>query len=423
MSFFSDKAARNFVKVAVDGYFCTMTEAYIFEALRTPRGIGTSRGALYEVRPVAMLATLLQALEERLPLDSNLVDDVIIGCTAPIDDQGHNIARAGSLYASWSDRIGGIQLHRFGTSGLEAINLAAAKIRSGWEQLIVAGGLESMSRVPAASDGGPLLYDPELINALAILPAGIAADLLATREGFDRTALDAVALRSWERARQAQQAQRFQRSIVPITDRNGLPLLAADEWLQTVAGDPGLEALEPAFAQTGRSGFDAMALHRFPELEGIHHLHTLGNSARAADGAALVVVGSKEQGKAVGLQPRARIRAAAATGVDPTLRLTGTVTASRRALDLAGMTPQDIDLWECNECFAAVTLKFQRDIDIDDDRLNVNGGAIALGHPLGATGAMLLGTILNELERRDLTTGLVTITGNGTGAATIIERT
>lgn len=400
-----------------------MTEAYIFDAIRTPRGLGHRRGALYEVRPVALLAAVLRALEERHSLDLRHVDDVITGCTAPLDDQGHNLARAAVLHAGWPDRIGGLQLHRFDTAGLEAVNLAATRIRSGWEHMIVAGGVESMSRVPAGSDGGTLRYDPELISSHAVLPRGIAADLLATLEGFDRNALDDFALRSRERARQAHAAGRFAHALVPIHDRNGLLLLKDDEYLgQEGSTAEELAALEPAFAGMGHAGFDATALLRYPTLEGIHHNHTTGNSAPDVDGAALVLIGSSARGEELELRPRARIIAAAATGVSPTLLLTGPTAAARQALALATLQPQDIDLWECNECFGAVALKFQRDFAIDDDRLNVNGGAIALGHCPGATGAMLLGTLLDELERRDLTTGLVALAGNGTGAATIIER-
>lgn len=400
-----------------------MKDAYIFDAIRTPRGRGKSSGALYEVKPVGLLSTVLNALTSRSGLDPKAVDDVVIGCVTPIDDQGYNIAKAALLYAGWPYRVGGMQINRYCASGLEAINLAAMKIRSGWEDMVVAGGVESMSRVPIGADGGALLYDPELISKSDFIPQGISADLIATIAGFDREKLDRYALRSQQLAHQARQNGYFQDAIVPIKDQNGLCILADDEHPRPNTTLEALEALPPAFAAMGEMGFDEMAMHKYPEVEQIEHLHTAGNSSGIVDGAALVVIGDKAKGEGMGLKPRARIRSVANVGVEPTIMLTGPAPAARKALQAAKMKAGDIDLWECNEAFAAVALKFQQDMDVDIDRLNVNGGAIAFGHPLGATGAMLLGTLLDELERRDLQTGLVTLcVGGGMGVATIIER-
>lgn len=400
-----------------------MKDAYIFDAIRTPRGRGKASGALYEVKPVSLLSTTLNALSDRSGLDPAGVDDLVIGCVTPIDDQGYNIAKAALLYAGWPYRVGGMQINRYCASGLEAVNLAAMKIRSGWENVVVAGGVESMSRVPIGADGGALLYDPELINKSDFIPQGISADLIATIGGFDREQLDQYALRSQQLAHQAREQGYFEKAIVPIKDRNGLCILTEDEHPRPNTTMEGLRALSPAFANLGQMGFDEMAKHKYPEVEQIHHVHTAGNSSGIVDGAALVVVGDKAKGEAMGLKPRARIRSIANVGVEPTIMLTGPAPAARKALQAAKMKASDIDLWECNEAFAAVVLKFQQDLDVDLDRLNVNGGAIAFGHPLGATGAMLLGTLLDELERRDLQTGLVTLcVGGGMGVATIIER-
>lgn len=400
-----------------------MKDAYIFDAIRTPRGRGKTTGALYEVKPVGLLSTTLNALTARTGLDPGAVDDVVIGCVTPIDDQGYNIAKAALLYAGWPHRVGGMQINRYCASGLEAINLAAMKIRSGWEDLVVAGGVESMSRVPIGADGGALLYDPELIAKSDFIPQGISADLIATIAGFDREQLDRYALRSQQQAQYARENGYFQQAIVPIKDRNGLCILSEDEHPRPDTTLEALEALPAAFAAMGAMGFDEMAMHKYPEVEQIRHVHTAGNSSGIVDGAALVVVGDREKGEAMGLKARARIRSVANVGVEPTIMLTGPAPAARKALQAAGMEVKDIDLWECNEAFASVVLKFQQDMDVDIDRLNVNGGAIAFGHPLGATGAMLLGTLLDELERRDLQTGLVTLcVGGGMGVATVIER-
>lgn len=400
-----------------------MKDAYIFDAVRTPRGRGKTSGALYEVKPVSLLSTVLEVLAARSDLDTAAVDDVLIGCVTPIDDQGYNIAKAALLYADWPYSVGGMQINRYCASGLEAVNLAAMKIRSGWEELVVAGGVESMSRVPIGSDGGALLYDPELIAKTDFIPQGISADLIATISGFDRERLDQYALRSQELARQAKENGYFKQAMVPILDKNGLSVLAEDEHPRPGTTLEGLAALSPAFAKLGEMGFDEMAMHKYPEVEQIHHLHTAGNSSGIVDGAALVLIGEKEKGAAMGLKARARILSVANIGVEPTIMLTGPAPAAQKALRTAGMKIADIDLWECNEAFASVALKFQQDMDIDPELLNVNGGAIAFGHPLGATGAMLLGTLLDELERRDLQTGLVTLcVGGGMGVATIIER-
>ena len=398
-------------------------DAYIFDTLRTPRGRGKSNGSLYQVKPIDLLAACFRALRERNDLDTAEVDDVVIGCVTPVDDQGANIAKGALLYADWHESTGGMQLNRLCASGLEAVNLAAMKIRSGWEDLIVAGGVESMSRVPMGSDGGPLLFDPEVISKVNYIPQGVSADLIASMENFERDELDALALRSQQRADRALRKGYFEKSMIPIYDENGLLLLASDEYPRPDTDLEKLAALPPAFELIGNCGYDAMALQRFPELERVRHLHTAGNSSGIVDGAALVTVASKAKGEALGLKPRAKILSIGNVSVDPTLMLTGSAPATRKALQRIGMEAKDIDLWECNEAFAAVVLKFQRELDIEDEKLNVNGGAIALGHPLGATGAMLIGTLLDELERRDLSTGAVTLcVGGGMGVATIIER-
>lgn len=400
-----------------------MSEAYIYDALRTPRAKGKSSGSFYELKPIYLLATALKALEKRNHLDTRKVDDVILGCVGPINDQGFNIAKAGIMYAGWADSAGGMQINRYCASGLESVNLAAMKVKSGWDELIVAGGTESMSRVPIGSDGGPLLHDPEVISKLNYVPQGISADLIATIGGFSRQAVDEYALRSQQRAAMATEAGYFEKSLIPIHDQNGLLILEKDEMIRPDTSLDVLQQLKPAFAGVGRKGFDQMALHKYPQVEQINHVHTAGNSSGIVDGASLVLVGSGEAGKAMGLKPRARILSASNISVEPTIMLTGPAPAAKKALDRAGMTIQDIDLWECNEAFAAVVLNFMKEMDLDPEIVNVNGGAIAMGHPLGATGAMILGTLLDELERRDLQTGLVTLcVGGGMGVATVIER-
>ncbi len=400
-----------------------MTDAYIFDAIRTPRGKGKSSGALYEVKPITLLAKVLNALQVRNHLNTNMVDDLLLGCVTPVDDQGFNIAKAALSYAGWHESVSGMQLNRYCASGLEAVNLAAMKIRAGWADVMVAGGVESMSRVPLGSDGGPLLFDPEVIQQTNYVPQGISADLIATMEGFTREDVDAFALQSQQRAAHAWEQGYFSNAIIPIYDQNGLLILEKDEHLRPDTTLESLTNLPPAFANIGATGFDDMALHRYPEVEKIQHVHTAGNASGIVDGAALVLIATQEKGEAMGWKPRARIVSVANVSTEPTLMLTGPTPAAQKALQAAGMTTKNIDLWECNEAFAAVPLKFQRDLDIAPDCLNVNGGAIAFGHPLGATGAMLLGILLDELERRNLSTGLVTLcAGGGMGIATIIER-
>ncbi len=400
-----------------------MTEAYIYDALRTPRGKGKPSGALYELKPIHLLSTALQSLQERQQLDTSKANDLIVGCVTPINDQGGNIAKAALLYSGWSDEVGGMQINRYCASGLEAVNLAAARIKAGFDELIVAGGIESMSRVPMESDGGPLLFDPEVTSKIAYVPQGVSADLIATIQGFDRATLDTYALQSQQRAAAAQAQGYFKPSIIPIKDANGLIILEEDEYLRPNTSLEALANLKPAFKNIGAEGFDTMALQKYPFVERIHHVHTAGNSSGIVDGAALVLVGNEQIGKDLGLKARARIRAVASVSSEPTIMLQGPTPAAQKALQQAKMKAADIDLWEINEAFASVVLKFQRDLEIDNEILNVNGGAIAMGHPLGATGAILLGTLLDELERRDLKTGLVTLcVGGGMGVATIIER-
>jgi acetyl-CoA C-acetyltransferase len=400
-----------------------MNEVFIFDTLRTPRAKGREKGSLYEVKPVHLLEVALRALQNRQKFPSHEIDDVIIGCVTPVGDQGFNIARTALLEAGMEAANGGMQINRYCTSGLEAVNLAAAKIAAGWESLCIAGGTESMSRIPMGSDGGPLLNDPGVFMTQNYLPQGVAADLIATMEGFTRTELDSYAVRSHHRAAQAVAEGYFSKSIIPILDASGLEILTQDELIRADTALEKLALLQPAFAQLGEQGFGAMALHRYPEVEKVTYLHTAGNSSGLADGAALVLLGSQEKGKELGLKARARIVGCATASVDHTIMLTGPQAATRRVLKQSKLRVSDIDLWECNEAFASVALKFQRDLDIPDNSYNVNGGAIALGHPLGATGAMLLGTLLDELERRNLKTGLVTLcAGAGLGVATIIER-
>ncbi len=401
-----------------------MPEAYIFDAIRTPRGKGKSNGRLYEVTPIDLVATLLKEMEQRHDLDTSQVDDVVLGCVTPIGDQGADIARTAVLYADWHVDVPGVQLNRFCASGLEAVNLAAMKVRSGWERLVVAGGVESMSRVPMGSDGGAWVMDPKVNNATHFVPQGISADLIASIEGFSREDVDQFALESQRRAAQARANGYFQRSITPVRDMNGLTILDHDELIRPETTLEGLGKLSPAFQMMGEMGFDAVAMQRYPEVERINHVHTAGNSSGIVDGAALVLVGSKKAGKALGLKPRARIRAAALVGTEPTIMLVGPAPAAKKALKQAGMKAKDIDLFEVNEAFAAVVLRFMREMGLADTaRVNVNGGAIAMGHPLGATGAMILGTALDELERRDLATALITLcVGGGMGIATVVER-
>ena len=399
-------------------------QAYVFDAVRTPRGKGKKDGSLHEVQPVDLLKTLFVALKERNKLDTAQVDDVVLGCVTPVMEQGGNIARTAALYAGWDLDVPGMQINRFCASGLETINLAAAKVRSGWENLVVAGGVESMSRLPMGADGGAMYADPSVNNELGFVPQGIGADLIATIEGFSRRDVDEFGARSQNMAAKAA-AEGYFRSIRPVRDINGIAVLERDETIRPGTTADALGSLNPAFSIMGEmGGFDAVAMMRYPTVERIDHVHTAGNSSGIVDGAALVLIGSKEKGEELGLRPRAIIRSAALVGTEPTIMLTGPAPATRKALKLAGMDIKDIDLMEVNEAFSAVVLKFMREMGINDlDRINVNGGAIAMGHPLGATGAVLLGTMIDELERRDKQTGLVTLcVGGGMGIATIIER-
>ena len=400
-----------------------MKDAYIFDAVRTPRGKGKRNGSLHEVRPIDLLATVLEALRKRNELDTSLVDDVIMGCVTPTSEQGANISKSALMYAGWANEAPGTQINRFCASGLEAINLAAVKIRSGWDDLVVAGGVESMSRVPIGSDGGAIIFDPDVSRKVGYVPQGIGADLIATIQGYSRERLDTYALRSQKRAAEASAKGYFAKSLIPVYDRNGLLILDTDEYIRSDATLDGLSSLGPAFEFIGISGYDDVALNKYPDVETIQHLHTAGNSSGIVDGAASVLLGSREAGEKLGLTPRARVRVAAATGAEPTIMLQGPTPATQKALLKAGMEKKDIDLWEMNEAFASPVLKFQQDFEVPDEILNVNGGAIAMGHPLGATGAMLLGTVLDELERRDLNVGLITLcVGGGMGVTTIIER-
>ncbi|MCX7892145.1 MAG: acetyl-CoA C-acetyltransferase [Burkholderiales bacterium] len=400
-----------------------MTEAMIFDALRTPRGKGKKDGSLYEVKPVDLLAGLLAKLQQRLDFDPAAVDDVVMGCVTPIGDQGGDIAKTAALAAGWDWNAAGVQLNRFCASGLEAVNIAAQKVRSGWEDLVVAGGVESMSRVPMGSDGGPWAMDPETNLNTGFVPQGIGADLLATLEGFSREDVDAFAFRSQQKAAAAREAGRFQRSVVPVRDAIGLEILAEDEFIKPRTTLEGLAALKSSFEQLGAMGYDAVALQKYPQVERIRHVHTAGNSSGIVDGAAAVLIGSEEKGRALGLAPRARVVATALAGSDPTIMLTGPMPATRKALAKAGLTIDEIDLFEVNEAFAAVVLRYMKELGVPEEKVNVNGGAIALGHPLGATGAMILGNLVDELERRKLRYGLATLcVGGGMGIATIVER-
>jgi acetyl-CoA C-acetyltransferase len=400
-------------------------QAFVYDALRTPRGKGKKNGALHEVKPIDLVVGLLDAVKERnAGLDAARVDDVVLGVVTPVGDQGADIARTAALKAGYPETVAGVQLNRFCASGLEAVNQAAQRVRSGFEDLILAGGVESMSRVPMGSDGGAWAMDPETAFTTAFVPQGIGADLIATIEGFGREDVDAFAVESQARAAKAQANGYFEKSVVPVRDRNGITVLDHDEFIRPGTTMESLAGLPPSFAGIGdQGGFDAVALEKYHWVERIDHVHHAGNSSGIVDGAALVAIGSEQVGRDLGLSPRARIVSAAVSGSDPTIMLTGPAPASRKALAKAGMTVDDIDLFEINEAFAAVALRFMRDLDLDPERVNVNGGAIAMGHPLGATGAMILGTLIDELERRDLQRGLATLcVGGGMGVATIVER-
>ncbi|MDB5994006.1 MAG: acetyl-CoA acetyltransferase [Pseudomonas sp.] len=400
-----------------------MTQALIFDALRTPRGKGKSDGALHSVKPVNLVAGLLRALQQRTALDTSQVDDVVLGCVTPVGDQGADIAKTAAQVADWDVSVAGVQINRFCASGLEAVNLGAMKVRSGFEDLVVVGGVESMSRVPMGSDGGAWALDPETNLHSHFTPQGVGADLIATLEGFSRQDVDAYALYSQQKAARARADGSFSKSLVPVQDQNGIILLDHDEFIRADSTLEGLGKLKPSFEMMGQMGFDATALRVYSHVERINHVHTPGNSSGIVDGAALMLIGSEAKGRALGLQPRARIVATAVTSTDPTIMLTGPAPATRKALAKAGLRVEDIDLFEVNEAFASVVLKFIKDMAIDPEKVNVNGGSIAMGHPLGATGCAILGTLLDELETRRLRYGLATLcVGGGMGIATIIER-
>ncbi len=400
-----------------------MTEAFVFDAIRTPRGKGKKDGSLYEVKPINLLAGVLTELQRRNDFDTAQVDDVVMGVVSPVGEQGSVIAKVAALKAGWDFTCSGMQVNRFCASGLEAVNLAAQKVRSGWEELVVAGGVESMSRVPIGSDGGAWAMDPETNSQTAFVPQGIGADLIATLEGFSRQDVDAFALASQQRAAKARASGYFSHSLVPVTDFLGQVILAEDEFIKPQTTLEGLAALKPAFDQMGGMGFDQVALTRYPQVERIQHVHHAGNSSGIVDGAAAVLIGSEAAGKTHGFTPRARIVAAALSGADPTIMLTGPMPAARKALAKAGLTIDQIDLFEVNEAFGAVVMRFMKEMGVSHDRVNVNGGAIAMGHPLGATGAMILSTLIDELHRRQLRYGMATLcVGGGMGIATIVER-
>ncbi|WP_180078660.1 acetyl-CoA C-acetyltransferase [Acinetobacter sp. YH12208] len=399
-----------------------MSEAYIIDAIRTPRGKGKKDGSLHQVKPISLLTGLLNELQARHQFDTSKVDDIVLGCVTPIGDQGADIAKTAAIAAGWDNDVAGVQINRFCASGLEAVNLAAQKIRSGWEDLVVAGGVESMSRVAMGSDGGPWALDPETNMACDFIPQGIGADLIATIDGYSRTDVDQFAEQSQKKAAAAQANGYFNASVIPVKDKAGVVILDKDEFIKPTTTAEGLGKLNPSFATIGQMGFDAIALQKYPEVGTVNHVHHAGNSSGIVDGAAVVLIASEQAIKEQGLKPRAKVLATALVGADPTIMLTGPAPAARKALAKAGLTIDDIDLFEVNEAFAAVVMRFISELNVDPAKVNVNGGAIAMGHPLGATGAMILGTLLDELERQGKKRGLATLcVGGGMGIATIIE--
>jgi acetyl-CoA C-acetyltransferase len=401
-----------------------MADAFIYDAIRTPRGRGKADGALHEVTALNLAAQTLAAVKDRNKLDPALVDDVVLGCVDPVGEAGGDIARAAALVAGLGDDVPGVQINRFCASGLDAVNFAAAEVMAGQHEMTIGGGAESMSRVGIGASGGAWPVDPSIAVTTYFLPQGISADLIATKYGFSRDDVDAYAVESQKRAAKAWDEGRFKNSVIPVKDVNGLTILAKDEHMRPGTTMQTLASLQPSFVQMGEmAGFDAVAVQRYPEVEAVNHVHTPGNSSGIVDGAAAVLIGSKAAGKAAGLKPRARIRQFANIGSEPSIMLTGPIPVTEKVLKKAGMTKKDIDLWELNEAFASVVLRYMQALNISHDKINVNGGAIAMGHPLGATGAMILGTVLDELERRDKETALVTLCiGVGMGTATIIER-
>jgi len=401
-----------------------MPDAFIYDAVRSPRGRGKADGSLHEVTALNLAAQMLAAVKDRNTLDTALVDDVVLGCVDPVGEAGGDIARAAALVAGFGDEVPGIQINRFCASGLDAVNFAAAQVMSGQHEMTIGGGVESMSRIGIGASGGAWPVDPSIAVATYFLPQGISADLIATKYGFSRDDVDAYAVESQKRAAKAWDEGRFKNSVMPVKDVNGLTILAKDEHMRPNTTMQTLAALQPSFVQMGdMAGFDAVAVQRYPEVEAVNHVHTPGNSSGIVDGAAAVLIGSKAAGKAAGLKPRARIRQFANIGSEPAIMLTGPIPVTEKVLKKAGMTKRDIDLWELNEAFASVVLRYMQALKISHDKINVNGGAIAMGHPLGATGSMILGTVLDELERRDKETALITLCiGVGMGTATIIER-
>ena len=400
------------------------TNAYIYDAIRTPRGKGKKDGSLHTVKPVSLVVGLMKALEERNPgLDTAKIEDVVLGCVTPVGDQGADIAKTAALAADWDEKVAGMQLNRFCASGLEAVNTAAMKVASGWEDLVVAGGVESMSRIPMGSDGGAWAMDPATNIHTNFVPQGVGADLIATLEGFSRDDVDAYAVQSQEKAAKAQAEGRFDKSRVPVTDQNGITILDHDEFIRGGTTVENLAGLKPSFQMMGDMGFDDTAKLKYPQVETINHVHHAGNSSGIVDGAALVLIGNEKIGKELGMKPRARVVSVALTSTDPTIMLTGPDPAAEKALEKAGLTPEDIDIYEVNEAFASVVMKFQKELNVPWEKINPNGGSIAMGHPLGATGAMILGTLVDELERTEKRYGLATLcVGGGMGIATIIER-
>jgi acetyl-CoA C-acetyltransferase len=401
-----------------------MTEAFVYDAVRTPRGKGRASGALHEVTPMRLATTVLESVRDRNELDTSLVDDVVLGCVAPVGEQGADIARVAVIQANYAETVAGVQINRFCASGLEACNMAAAKVLSGQADMAIGGGVESMSRIPMGSDGGAWATDPAVAMPTYFVPQGISADLIATKYGMSRADVDSYAVESQKRAKRSWDEGRFKKSIIPVKDINGLTVLDRDEHLRPETTMQSLASLDPSFTMMGEQfGFDSVAMQRYPDVERIEHVHHAGNSSGIVDGAAAVLIGNAEGGRKAGLKPRARIRAFTSVGSEPTIMLTGPSFAAEKALKIAGMKPSDIDLWELNEAFASVVLRFMQVLNIPHDKINVNGGAIAMGHPLGATGAMILGTMVDELERSDKNTALVTLcVGAGMGIATIIER-
>ncbi|MFT7109432.1 MAG: acetyl-CoA C-acetyltransferase [Psychrobacter glaciei] len=399
------------------------TDAFIYDAIRTPRGKGKKDGSLHAVKPVSLVVGLMKALEQRNKLDTSKVEDVVLGCVTPVGDQGADIAKTAALAAGWDDKVSGLQINRFCASGLEAVNMAAMKVASGWEDLIVAGGVESMSRIPMGSDGGAWAMDPQTNIQTNFVPQGIGADLIATLEGFSREDVDAFAVNSQKKAAKAQAEGKFDKSRIPVKDQNGITILDHDEFIRADTTVEGLGNLKASFQMMGSMGFDDTAKLKYPQVEEINHIHHAGNSSGIVDGAALVLVGNEKIGKELGMKPRARIVSVALTSTDPTIMLTGPAPAARKALEKAGLTVDDIDIFEVNEAFASVVMKFQKELNVPWEKINPNGGSIAMGHPLGATGAMIISILLDELERTEKRYGLATLcVGGGMGIATIIER-